>query len=105
MTKQNKILNEFEQIEKNLNLCKNPNTGESVYIIKFEVENFMLYLNEIKTLVKKYNFIIYDIETDCAINIINLTITAKDTATASDKFKIKLLLQWALENEFITMFI
>ena len=105
MTKQNKILNEFEQIEKNLNLCKNPNTGEGAYIIKFECENFMSYLNEIKTLVKKHNFAIYDIETDYAIGTINLTITAKDTATASDKFNVKSLLEWALKNEFITMFI
>lgn len=105
MTKQNKILNEFEQIEKNLNLCKNPNIGESAYIIKFECENFMLYLNEIKTLVKKRNFVIYDIETDYAIGTINLTITAKDAATAIDKFNVKSLLEWALKNEFITMFI
>ena len=105
MTKQNKIFNEFEQIEKNINLCKNPNTGESAYIIKFECENFMLYLNEIKTLVKKHNFAIYDIETDYTIGTINLTITAKDIATASDKFNVKSLLEWALKNEFITMFI
>lgn len=105
MTKQNKILNEFEQIEKNLNLCKNPDIGENMYIIKFECENFMLYLNEIKTLIKKYNFALYDIKTDYAINTINLTIMAKDTATASDKFNIKSLLEWALKNEFITMFI
>lgn len=105
MTKQNKILNEFEQIEKNLNWCKNPNTGDSGYIIKFECENFMLYANEITALIKKYNFAIYDIETDYAIGTILLTITAKDTATASDKFSIKSLLEWALKNEFITIFI
>lgn len=105
MTKQNKILNEFEQIEKNLDLCKNPDIGENAYIIKFECGNFMLYLNEIKTLIKKYNFALYDIETDYAINTINLTIMAKDTATASDKFNIKTLLEWAFKNEFITMLI
>lgn len=105
MTKQNKILNEFEQIEKNLNLCKNPNFGVSAFIIKFECENFMLYFNEIKTLVKKCNFAIYDIETDYATNTISLTITAKGTATTSDKFNVKTFLDWAFKNEFITMFI
>lgn len=105
MTKQSKILKEFEHIEKNLNLCKNPSTDESAYIIKFDAENFMLYLNELVALVKKHNFAIYDIETDYAIGTINLTITAKDTATASDKFNIKTLLEWALKNEFITIFI
>ena len=105
MTKQKKIINEFEQIEKNLNLCKNPDIGENTYIIKFECENFMLYLNDIKTLVKSHNFAIYDIETDYSTSTINLTITAKDTATASDKFNIRSLLDWALKNEFITMFI
>lgn len=105
MTKQSKILKEFEQIEKNLNLCKNPNTGESAYIIKFECENFMMYINEITTLIKKYNFAVYDIETDYAIGTINVTITAKDIATVSDKFNVKSLLEWVLKNEFITMFI
>lgn len=105
MTKQNKILNGFEQIEKNLNLCKNPDIGYSAYIIKFDIENFMLYLNEIKTLVKKYNFAIYDVETDYSTSTISLTIIAKGTATASDKFNVRTFLEWTLKNEFITKFI
>lgn len=105
MTNQNKILNEFEKIEKNLNLCKNPNNIESVYIIKFNCDDFMLYANEIVNLIKLYNFAIYDVKTDYAIGTIDVTITAKDTATSEHKFRIKTMLQWALENEFIAMFI
>lgn len=105
MTKQDKILNEFEKIEKNLNLCKNPNTGESAYIIMFNCDEFMLYVNELVKLVKAYNFDIYDIETDYTLGTVKVTITAKDTATSEHKFKIKTLLQWLQENDFIIMFI
>lgn len=98
------ILNKFNQISKNIDLCNNPINGDFAFGILFKVDDFMLFYNDFKIVYEDCNFKLFSIKTDYAIKMVTVYIVVNDNANNIDRFKMATFLNWALEMEIIDFF-
>lgn len=98
---QTDILNEFAKIEKNLELCKNPNNRGFAFGILFKVDEFMFFYNDFKQVYEKCNFKLCSIITHYDIGILNVTISIKDIANVNDGVKMRSFLDFMLKQDII----
>lgn len=98
------ILNEFNEIEKNLELTKNPNNGDFAYSMVFNVEEFMMFYNALQQVCGKCNFKLVSITTHYDIGMLNVTITITDKASTIDRIKMRTFLDLLLKNDIIDFY-
>ena len=103
MTKSS-IISKFDEIEKNIELCKNPNNGDFAFGVIFNTDKFMTYYNEFQTVYDKSNFELHKIKTDNSLKIITVFIVIKHNASCTDRLKMKIFLTWALDVGIIDFF-
>lgn len=101
---QTSILNEFNKIEKNLELCKNPNNGDFAFTMLFKVEEFMIFYNDFKQAYEKCNFKLVSITTHYDIGMINVSIAIEDIASVKDRIKMRAFLDFMLKQDIIDFY-
>lgn len=101
---QTSILNEFNKIEKNLELSKNPNNGDFAYTALFKIDEFMIFYNDFQQVYEKCNFKLFSIRTHYDIGALNVTIGITDTATRKDRIKMRTFLDFMLKNDIIDFY-
>lgn len=99
------IINKFDEIEKNIELCKNPCQNVSfAFGVAFKTDKFMTYYNDFQSVCEKSNFKLASIKTYNSIDIIVAFITATDISNYIDRLKMKIFLTWALDVGIIEFF-
>lgn len=101
---QTNILNEFNKIEKNLELCKNPNNSDFAFSMLFKVEEFMIFYNDFKQVYEKCNFKLVSIITHYDISMLNVSIAIKDIASVNDCTKMRTFLDFMLKQDIIDFY-
>lgn len=98
------ILNEFNEIEKNLELAKNPSNGDFAYSIIFKVDEFMIFYNDFQQVVAKCNFKLVSIKTYYDIGALNVTIDVFTNTNVIDRVKMRAFLDLLLKNDIIDFY-
>ena len=101
---QTSILNEFAKIEKNIELCKNPNNGGFAFSMLFKVDEFMIFYNDFKQAYEKCNFRLVSIITHYDIGMLNVSIAIKDIASVNDMVKMRAFLDFMLKQDIIDFY-
>lgn len=101
---QTSILNEFSKIEKNIELCKNPNNGGFAFSMLFKVKEFMIFYNDFKQVYGKCNFRLVSIITHYDIGMLNVSIAIKDIASVNDMVKMRTFLDFMLKQDIIDFY-
>lgn len=99
------IINKFDEIEKNIELCKNPCQDIALaFGVAFKTDKFMTYYNDFQSVCKKSNFNLSSIKTYNSIDMIVAFIAVTDISNYIDRLKMKIFLTWALGVGIIEFF-
>lgn len=99
------IINKFDEIEKNIELCKNPHQSVNLaFGVAFKIDKFMTYYNDFQLICEKSNFKLASIKTYKSIDIIVTFIVIKDISNYIDRLKMEIFLTWASDIGIIKFF-